>query len=218
MRVVQAVLFDLDGTLLDTLADIADCMNRALGELGLPQHPYDAYRYFVGSGAKMLANRAVGEDNKGFAEQAEALYSREYAQFNAVKTQPYPGIQGMLSQIRDLHLPMAVLSNKPHQNTLSVVAHYFPEGIFSMVRGQMEYIPLKPDPAAALTIASCLKVNPERILYAGDTAVDMACANAAGMVSVGVTWGFRTRSELVNAGARYLADTPEDIMALLERV
>jgi len=211
---VQAVLFDLDGTLLNTLADIADSMNRALLENGLKEHPLDAYRFFVGDGVKTLAQRATGFRADAIAAVLKA-YQTYYAANCRNKTRPYDGVMEMLAALERRRLKLCVFSNKPHQDTLNVMAYYFPHIRFAAIRGQKENVPVKPDPTGALETAGELHTPPEDFLYVGDTGVDMACANAAGMIPIGALWGFRPREELVAHHARHLIEKPEELLALL---
>lgn len=208
---MRAVLFDLDGTLTNTLEDIAFAMNHALCLYGLPEHPVDAYRYFVGSGAKMLAHRVVGEHHEKEADVLRA-YQQYYEAHSLVKTCPYPGVQELLQTLQARGVKLCVFSNKPHADTCRVVEHFFPEIAFTVVRGQQEGMPVKPDPAGALAAAQAAQVPPEEFLYLGDTDVDMHCARNAGMHPIGVTWGFRSREELLAAGAERLIDHPMDLL------
>lgn len=213
----DAVLFDLDGTLTDTLADIAFAMNRSLRLHGLPQWPEEAYRYLVGDGAKVLSERAVRQRHE-LAPSVRREYQAYYQEHTLDRTKPYDGICAMLSQLQDMGLKLAVLSNKPDRDTRGVVAHFFPEIRFVRVRGQVEGVPVKPDPAGALQLAQEIGVVPERILYLGDTSVDMRCALAAGMFPVGALWGFRDEAELRQSGARALAAKPSDVVELARDV
>jgi phosphoglycolate phosphatase len=210
---IQAVLFDLDGTLLNTLEDIADSMNKALLENGLPQHPTYAYRYFVSDGVKTLARRATG-----FKEELAPIVQKAYQSYYAAgcrnKTLPYDGVTIMLNGLFQRGLKLCVFSNKPHQDTRNVMAYYFPDIRFDAILGQKENVPVKPDPTGALEIARELRIPTEDFLYVGDTGVDMACANAAGMIPVGALWGFRPREELIENHARHLIEKPEDLLAL----
>lgn len=207
----EAVIFDLDGTLVDSLADIGDSMNRALRENGLKEHPIVDYRFMVGDGVRILAQRAVKEKPAAF-EQVFREYCAYYKNASRVKTKPYPGIMELLEGLVDQGLKICVFSNKPHKDTIAVVEHFFPKLAFAAVQGQVEGVPVKPDPQGALHIASKLNLVPAQCLYCGDTDVDVRCAKNAGMVSVGVTWGFRPREEL--AEADYLVDTPQDILKI----
>ncbi|MBE5804986.1 MAG: HAD family hydrolase [Clostridiales bacterium] len=207
----QAVLFDLDGTLTNTLEDIAFAMNRALRLHGLPEHPVDAYRYMVGDGAKVLAQRAAG-DRGELAEDVRQTYQAYYQEHNLDRTRPYEGIPELLAALRRRGVKLCVFSNKPHADTCRVVKHFFPEIDFDVVRGQLEGVPVKPDPAGALAAAEDMGVPPENFLYLGDTDVDMICAHRAGMHPVGVAWGFRTAEELLNAGAERLIQHPMELI------
>ena len=212
---IQAVLFDLDGTLLNTLEDIADSMNRALFENGLPEHPLDAYRYFVGDGVKTLAKRAAGFKEE-MVPAVQKAYQSHYGAGCRNKTRPYDGVSQMLAGLVQRGLKLCVFSNKPHPDTLNVMAYYFPDMHFDAIRGQKENVPVKPDPTGALEIARELDTPPESFLYVGDTGVDMDCANAAGMIPVGATWGFRPREELVEHRARHMIQKPEELLSLLD--
>lgn len=207
----KGVLFDLDGTLTDTLADIADTMNRALRLYGLPEWPLEAYRYLVGDGAKVLSERCVRERQE-LAPAVRETYQAYYQEHNLVKTKPYEGIPEMLAALAGMGLPLAVLSNKPDADTKRVVAHFFPEIPWAVVRGQVEGVPVKPDPAGALAVAAEMQLQPGDFLYLGDTAVDMKTALAAGMHPVGARWGFRTAQELRDSGAAFVAETPQDVL------
>lgn len=207
----QAVLFDLDGTLTNTLEDIAFAMNRALRLHGLPEHPVDAYRYMVGDGAKVLAQRAVGEKAE-LAGEVQRTYQAYYQEHNLDRTRPYGGIPELLEALQTRGVKLCVFSNKPHADTCRVVAHFFPGVRFAVVRGQVEGVPVKPDPAGALAVAGEAGVAPEDFLYLGDTNVDMRCALRAGMHPVGVTWGFRTAEELLDAGAERLLNDPLELL------
>lgn len=210
---IRAVLFDLDGTLTDTLADIADAMNRSLRLHGLPTWETEEYRLLVGNGARVLASRSV-RDRQDLAEAVLADYQRWYETHCLVRTKPYPGIPELLRALTDSGILCCVLSNKPDADTGHVVAHYFPDIPFACVRGQREGVPVKPDPAAALAIAAGIGVRPEEVLYLGDSEVDMTCARAAGMLPVGACWGFRGARELRESGAAFLAETPGDVLDL----
>ena len=213
--VIRAVLFDLDGTLTNTLEDIADAMNRSLRLHGLPEWPLDAYRYLVGDGAKKLAERAVRERQE-LAKRVQREYQAYYEAHTRVKTKPYDGVPEMLRALQDKGVPLAVFSNKPDADTKNVVSHFFPDIGFRVVRGQVEGVPVKPDPSGALTVAKDLGVLPGEVLYVGDTSTDMCCALNAGMHPVGALWGFRTEEELRASGAAGLAGEPRAILAFLD--
>lgn len=213
----KAILFDLDGTLLDTLEDLATAANRALGTLGLPAHPTDAYRVFVGDGLRTLAERILPGEQRS-AAQVDALvaaFEREYSRTWNERTAPYAGVPEMLDRLTGDGYRMSVLSNKPDAFTRLCVEQLLPHWTFAPLYGQRPGVPKKPDPAAALAIAAELGLDPAEVLYLGDTATDMHTARAAGMAAVGVLWGFRTADELRAAGARHLITHPGELAPLL---
>lgn len=213
----QAVLFDLDGTLLDTLDDLADAGNEALREMGLAEHPSEAYRSFVGSGLATLVERMLPEDRREpeLRARAQAAFERIYSQGWHKRTAPYPGIAPLLDQLAAGGLAMAILSNKPDTFTRLCVERLLAPWRFDPVFGQRPGVARKPDPAGALEIAFRLKLDPGAILYVGDSGIDMHTARAAGMDSAGVLWGFRTEAELKEAGAGRLIASPEQLLPIL---
>lgn len=214
----RAVLFDLDGTLLDTLEDLADSVNRVLAASGFPTHPVDAYRYFVGDGAAMLVRRALPErvlEDNAAIEACLAAFREDYGQFWRVKTKPYPGIPELLDALAERRVKRAVLSNKPHENTRQCVDALLPKAGFGAVLGQQSSLPRKPDPAGAFEVAAWLGTDPGAFLYLGDSGVDMQTALAAGMFPVGALWGFRPREELEANGARVCIASPGEVLDLL---
>ena len=212
---IKAVLFDLDGTLTDTIQDISDAMNHALQLHDLPGWTVAEYCYLVGDGAKKLAERAV-RDRQDLALSVQKAYQAYYETHNLVTSMPYDGIPEMLRAMTDRGFPLAVFSNKPDADTKNVVSYFFPDVDFKVVRGQVEGVPVKPDPMGALAVADSLGVRPEEVLYLGDTATDMRCAVNAGMQPVGVLWGFRKRDELEESGAKWIIAHPAEALALLE--
>jgi phosphoglycolate phosphatase len=213
----RAVIFDLDGTLLNTLDDIGDSVNRMLSQFGFPTHTMDDYRRFIGNGIKMLVTRALPLEGRSdvmvdaCVRRARQIYWENWNR----KTRPYDGILDLLDVLEEKALPKAVLSNKPHDFTVRYVNAYFDRWTFEMVRGQNDDFPAKPDPAAALDIARRIDQPPSAFLFVGDTAVDMQTANAAGMHAVGAGWGFRGRLELMANGCHTLATHPREILSLL---
>lgn len=217
-RIAKAVLFDLDGTLLNTLDDLADSVNDVLAERRLPTHPVEAYRYFVGDGAATLMHRVLPESHR--TPEIESLCLHRFREIYAtrwnLKTVPYDGIPAVLSELARRGLKLAVLSNKPHDATGQCVSELLKGIRFDAVQGQTAEIAKKPDPGGALAIARRLGVRPEEILYVGDTATDMQTAVRAHMIPIGVLWGFRTAEELLEHGARRLIAYPSALIALLD--
>ncbi len=213
----QAVIFDLDGTLLDTLADLADAMNRVLEMQGFPSHPLEAFRYFVGNGARKLVLRALPPERRCDADidRSLAAFRTEYRQTWNVRTGPYAGVTDMLTALAEKRIPLAVLTNKPQDFAEHCVQEYFTSGVFTEVRGQQEAVPMKPDPAGAYAVARNLGLPPQTCLYLGDSDVDMLTAVNAGMFPVGAAWGFRTEAELEQAGAASIIKHPRKLLDLV---
>jgi len=192
-------------------------MNTALARLGLPPHPTDAYRYFVGDGAINLTERVLPKDSitDEIVDKCLALMLKEYSRRWSNNTKPYPGILQMLSALEKIGLPKAILSNKADDFTQIIVNSLLSDFSFQVVRGLLPSAKRKPDPTSALQIADELKIPPSRFLYLGDTKTDMQTAIAAGMYPVGVLWGFREADELLQNGAKKLVKTPADVLKLL---
>ena len=212
-----AVIFDLDGTLIDSLPDIADAANRIMVVRGYPTHSYDAYRYHIGDGVINLMQRALPEAARTpqiVAECVEA-YRADYAANWAVKTRAYHGVAELLDGLRERGVRMAVLSNKPHVFTVQCVEEFLRGWRFDRVLGAGGAFPNKPDPTAALHIAKEMKLDPSQFAYVGDTATDMQTAVAARMFAAGALWGYRTREELVESGAKVLLGSPGELLAQL---
>ena len=212
----KAILFDLDGTLLDTLVDLADAMNAALAKMGFAVHPADSYRYFVGDGIENEARRALPKDHLDEKTVAEcvSIAEKEYHRRWSENTAPYRGIPELLLGLDERGIRKAVLSNKPDKFTQVMVSKLLAKWRFEIVRGAMPSIPKKPDPTGALQIADELGIDAGKFIYLGDTDTDMRTANAAGMYAVGALWGFRTAEELKANGAKVLAERPGDVLKL----
>lgn len=213
----KAVLFDLDGTLLDTVDDLADSMNFALERLGLDTHPVEAYKIFVGDGVEMLVRRvatAAESDGKLAVDILDA-FCEEYDKRWHSKTTLYDGIDQMLDSLVELGITMTVLSNKPHDFTELCVSRLLPQWRFEIVRGVSDQTPAKPNPAGALSLAKELDIEPDRFLYLGDTNTDMKTATAVGMFAVGAEWGFRSAEELNANGAKVIINHPTEFLKLL---
>jgi phosphoglycolate phosphatase len=215
----RAVIFDLDGTLLDTLEDIADSANSVLRRRGFPAHPTDEYRYFVGDGVRKLIERILPPEKRTetFVDLCLAEMRQEYGGRWNVKTRPYDGVPELLDSLRGHGVKRAVLSNKPDDLTRACVDELLSDWSFDVVAGYGGEIPHKPDPTGALEVARRLGVNPDRIAMVGDSDIDMRAAVDAGMYPVGATWGFRPREELAAAGALELLDRPLDLLAVIDR-
>lgn len=213
----KAVLFDLDGTLINSLHDIADSMNRVLERKGYQTHDYDAYRYFIGRGLYNLVSRTLPESEKT-ERNIRNLYQELLQDYEAnllQKTILYRGIPELLDALVSQDIRLAILSNKADNFTKMIAAELLATWPFEVVLGAGENVPRKPDPAGALMVSDALGLKPAEFLYLGDTSTDMQTANAAGMYPVGVTWGFRSREELLENGAKSIIDKPMELMALL---
>jgi phosphoglycolate phosphatase len=210
----RAVLFDLDGTLLDTLEDLAHAANAALSACGHPTHSVPAYRMLVGAGVRKLFERALpsGRVTPAEIERCAAVFREAYGKGWNIRTRPYDGIDDMLEQVAQRGLAMAVLSNKPDDFTQTCVREYFPDVPFALVLGEKPGVPPKPDPTGARHIVAVLGISPEEFLYLGDTSIDMETARLAGMRPVGALWGFRSQEELVAAGAEIVLEQPRDFI------
>ncbi len=211
----KGVIFDLDGTLLHSLPDIAAAMNRALTRYGLPTFEENAYKYKVGNGVLKLTERVIGERTDLY-DQVKTAYMADYARNNRISTRPFRDIPALLKELIRRGIPVCVLTNKDQSDAENMLAYYFPDIAFSVIRGRVEGVPLKPNPAGALLIAESLSVSPADCLYVGDTGTDMSCGSAAGMETVGVLWGYRPREELTANGARHLISEPMELLRLAE--
>ena len=213
----KLVIFDLDGTLLDTIADLAESANYALKQLGYPTHPVEVIRTYVGNGINKLLERALPAD-----EQTEENVMRMRTHFipyydahNADLSAPYPGIVSLLEELQAKGLMIAVASNKYQEATVKLVKHYFPTIRFVEVLGQREGINVKPDPTIVFDILKKADVSAEETLYVGDSGVDMQTALNAGVDAVGVTWGFRSRAELESFCPKGLIDKAEELLGFV---
>jgi phosphoglycolate phosphatase len=211
---MRGVIFDLDGTLVDSLRDIADAMDHVLEQLELPKPSFVEYERFIGDGARLLVRRALG-GRADLEEAALAAFRERYSARLTVHTRPFPGIAPLLGELSRRNVPSAVLSNKPHPATVKMVRELFPTHSFVAVLGHRANTPTKPDPSSALELARSLSIAPSNVLFVGDTAVDVQTARAAGMVPIGVAWGMRTVEELRDAGAAHVLDSPNDLVSLL---
>ncbi|MBN1437594.1 MAG: HAD family hydrolase [Sedimentisphaerales bacterium] len=212
----QAVIFDLDGTLVNSLDDLAESVNHGLRQLNLPTHEPASYRKRVGDGVRKLIERSLPDDRQDLAEQLLGLHSQYYAEHYADSSRPYPGVPEMLDQLKQSGRKLAVLSNKGDGFTQEVVARLLGREYFDCVWGHRDGYALKPVPGAALAIAEEMQVAPSKVAYVGDSAVDMKTATSAGFFPVGVTWGFRCRTELILNGAVGIIEHPLQLPKLLD--
>ncbi len=213
----QAVLFDLDGTLLDSLGDLAESMNAVLRANALPTHNGEAFRYFIGDGIRELVKRSLPPSHHDEASLTKFLeaYRKSYAERWHL-SKPFPKIPALLDELQDRHIALAVVSNKPDPFTQQCVKQLFPRWQWEGVAGQMDGVPRKPDPVGALQIASQLGIPPHACWFVGDSDVDMQTGVNAKMNVVGVTWGFRPEDELRDAGAQHIIASPEELIPLID--
>lgn len=202
----QTVIFDLDGTILDTIADLADAGNWVCRENGWPEHTVERFKAMVGHGIPNLVARFSPEEAREPEQLARTLaqFSARYGGHDMDKTAPYPGIPALLGRLRQAGIQLAVYSNKADEFSRQIVTHFFPD-TFSLIRGKLEGFPVKPDPSAARMVLEALGADPAATLFVGDSGVDIATGRSSGTDTCAVTWGFRARAELEEAD--YLADT-----------
>ena len=212
----RGFLFDMDGTLVDSLSDIGNAMNAVLASYGLPEHAIETYKTLVGDGARSLVEKSLPEDAKHLTSEALVRYKARYATHLVVESRPYEGIAPMLATLSERGVRLGVVTNKPHDAAIEVMNKLFPGLHFDIVLGQKEGMPHKPDPSGALLAAKALGTEPSETFFVGDTDTDMKTANNAGMIAVGVLWGFRDEAELRAHGARLLARHPSDLLAFQE--
>ncbi|WP_461809796.1 HAD family hydrolase [Faecalimonas sp.] len=211
----KVCIFDLDGTLTNTLESITYSVNKTLDKLGLTNITMEQCRQFVGDGARVLMERtlqAVGDTKLERIESAMEVYGSVFGKNCTYHVMAYEGIMDMLEELEERGIKLAILSNKPHQQSIDVVARILGKHRFSCVNGQREGIEKKPDPAGVFQIMKCLQVTKEECLYIGDSEVDVETARRAGVTSIGVSWGFRSKEVLQNAGADYIIDRPCELL------
>lgn len=213
----KLVIFDLDGTLLNTIADLAHSTNYALNKLGYPTHEIEKYNFMVGNGINKLFERALPEGEK--SEENVLRVRKEFIPYydmhNADDSRPYPGIPELLSHLQSSAIQLAVASNKYQAATCKLIAHYFPQIHFTAVFGQREGVSVKPDPTIVFDILQLTGIEKSDVLYVGDSGVDMQTATNAGITACGVTWGFRPRVELEEFNPAYIIDSAEKIKELV---
>jgi phosphoglycolate phosphatase len=218
MQDIKAVLFDLDGTINNTVNDIAASANYALGLHGFPTHPAEAFKLFAGSGTYTMLQRAMPPEHKedGSVELIIDDYLKHYAVHSMDTTAPYDGVRELIDALRDLGYKTAVVTNKPDDVAKQLIADMFP-GKFDAVVGQRDGVPVKPDPAMPRLAMSELGVSPEQCVFVGDSGVDIQTGKNCGAYPVGVLWGFRGRDELLQNGAKELISEPSELLGILAR-
>lgn len=210
------VIFDLDGTLLNTIDDLADAANWVCARRGWPTHPVEAYKHMVGNGIPKLVERFSPPEARTpeALEVARAEFAAYYDAHKEDKTAPYPGMPRLAARLREAGVSAAVLSNKAHALAGPVVEHYYPS-LFSRVQGALDGVPVKPDPTLLWRLMEEMGADRDNTLFVGDSNVDIQTARNGGLTSCGVLWGFRDREELTQAGADVLAETPEELLKLI---
>lgn len=215
----RACIFDLDGTLTNTLDSLTYSVNAAMRELGMPEITREQCRLFVGNGSRVLLEKTLaagGDEKLEKLPAAMEAYGRIFDENCTYRVTPYEGVPQMIEELKLKGFRLAVLSNKPDRQAVHVVEEIFGKGKFDLIRGQREGVPRKPDPTAALAIASALGVTPGETLYIGDSEVDAATGKAAGMRTVLVSWGFRSMDVLKAAGVKDIVDSARDIVRIAE--
>ncbi len=214
MKKITTVIFDLDGTLLDTLADIAACANHTLKQLGQPTYPVEAYNQLAGQGIHYLFQHALPQDQQHLVPRAIEIQATYQLRHGTDKATLFPGVMPLLQKLQKRYT-LAVLSNKPHLATLAAVKDKISNIVFGAVLGQSEKIPPKPDPIGAHFLCEKLKIVPSQVAYLGDTPADMQTATSVGFLPIGVTWGFRSEAQLRQHGAKHIISSPEQLLMII---
>lgn len=216
MNNFKAVVFDLDGTLLDTIDDLGNSMNTVLASMGYPLHTIPEYKYFIGKGLRNLVTSVLppeARDEKTIEHCLDKMF-QEYGGRWGEMTLPYPGVTELLDELASKGIRLAILSNKAHLITMKVFDKYLSRWDFDAVFGERPGIPRKPDPTVAFEIIEMLQIPADQIVYLGDSGSDMETANSAGMYAVGALWGFRNAEELMEHGAKLMIQSPEELLKL----
>jgi phosphoglycolate phosphatase len=214
----KGIIFDLDGTLVNSLEDLADSMNTVLQNHNFPTHAIPAYKHFIGNGIRNLVYKTLPETNRDeiLITECYDLMIEEYRNNSVNKTKPYDGITGLLDELVSRNMKLAVFSNKADEFTKKIVLTLLPEWNFEAIVGLSNDAHKKPNPFVALQISEKLGIRPEDMIYVGDSGTDMQTANNAGMYAVGALWGFRTKEELISNGAMCLINNPLDLISIIE--
>ncbi len=215
----NTLIFDLDGTLLNTLEDLANACNYALTKLEFKTHKIEDYTKFIGGGRRKLIERILPESNSDIeiVEKTVALFDEYYSKHMIDMTKPYDGIEDLLSELKEKNYNLAVVSNKPHKFTVDVVEKYFKD-IFAVVYGQRDNVEVKPNPASVYEVIEDFNVGKEQCIYIGDSDIDMHTAINADVTSIGVAWGFRGQQELEEAGADHIISHPSEMIKLIKSI
>ena len=213
---IKGMIFDLDGTLLDTIEDLRDSVNLAMDRFGYARYTSADIKQKIGDGMKVLIQRCLDEEaSEALVEEVIQVFLQDYNRRQFDKTAPYDGILDMLRTLNAKGIQVGVISNKQNANTQSIVAHYFKEIAFTFVSGEIQGIDRKPDPTLTLRCVDAMKLASNEVLYVGDTKVDMLTGHNAGLKTVGVTWGFRDRQELIDHSADFLVDHPGELLKFI---
>ncbi len=216
---IKAILFDLDGTLADSLIDLADGVNRALEIKGYPTHPVEAFKYFVGDGIPKMIERALPENQRSqeIINEVKAIFMPYYAVHYADNTYAYSGMPELVSSLKAQGFIVAVVTNKEQTMANEVVTSLYGD-VFDLIFGKRDGIPAKPDPTAALMAMEELGVKPEECVFIGDSGMDVKTAVNSGAVPVGELWGFRKQDELLENGAKYIISKPEELLDIIKEL
>lgn len=216
---LKGVIFDLDGTLVNTLEDIADTMNAVLRANAMPEHPTEKYKFLVGEGIFNLTKRVMPENR--WSEENASSFVQEFRTLYDItwhdKSVPYDGIVPLLQKLHESGIKIGVLSNKPDQFVQKIVGWFFPNIPFTSIYGEVKDVPAKPDPSLAIRIAESMKLSTKEIAMIGDSGIDVQTGINAGMIPIGVSWGFRPVEELISSGASFVVDTPEEIHSIIKK-
>ena len=216
---IKAAVFDLDGTVLDTVSSIAYFCNEAMKKFGIEPESVENYKYHAGNGAKLLVHRALSAKNADTEENFNRVfpfYMESYDKNPAYKTEHFKGLPEVLKKMKEKGIALGIVSNKPESTVREVLPEFFPDGFFKYVYGSLGKMPLKPDPTAVLHIMENENAKPDEVLYVGDSGVDMKTGKNAGVFTIGVSWGFRPREELVENGADVVIDKPEELLNFIK--
>ena len=216
MRKYKGIIFDLDGTLINSIEDIVDSMNEVLNEYGMATFTLEEYKTKIGSGIRNLVKRSLPENTKEEEiDEAVKLYEKFYEKNYLNKTKAYEGIDELLEKLVEMDIKLGINSNKKDNYTKELAKKIFKNIPFIKVFGEREGIPIKPDTTTMLEIVEAMELQPEEVLYIGDSDVDMITGKNADMDTVGVEWGFRSKEELISSGATYIISTPKDLLDII---